>query len=270
MTKTGNIILVILLVVIIAVAVVVFRPNNEIGDLVDETDTVNMLVEDNAIAAFAQIPSDSLFADLVVLKNGGYVVVHEDEDGAPGAIIGESGYLSAGEHSDLSVPLSRELEEDESVFAMLHEDTDGDEIFDAEQDAPITGSTGDIIQASLTATSDLGHDSSNGDNMEEDGVTVVRYTSNGFTPSSVTISAGDTIRFVNESDRGMWVGSAMHPTHEVYDGTSLSDHCGDGPSSTSFDQCESGEEYVFTFEKTGSWGYHNHVRASHFGTIVVE
>lgn len=100
-------------------------------------------------------------------------------------------------------------------------------------------------------------------------VTTVTYGSTGFSPSSVTVRAGDTVRFVNESGASMWVASDEHPTHTQYAGTTRSEHCA-GSANTAFDQCESGNTYSFTFEKAGSWNYHNHVQASHGGTIVVE
>lgn len=105
----------------------------------------------------------------------------------------------------------------------------------------------------------------------EDGY-VVRYTNEGYVPSTMTIEAGETITFKNESRRAMWTASAMHPTHAVYDGTNLSEHC-DNKNETTFDECESsqpGEEWSFTFTKTGTWKYHNHVNPVHSGAIVVE
>jgi|TARA_Y100000310_G_scaffold345866_1_gene471937 plastocyanin len=86
----------------------------------------------------------------------------------------------------------------------------------------------------------------------------VTYTSDGFSPKTVTINAGDTVRFVNESSGGMWMASNNHPTHTIL---------------PSFDHKKSvgnGETYEFTFTETGSWGYHNHVNAGKGGTVIVE
>ena len=66
----------------------------------------------------------------------------------------------------------------------------------------------------------------------------------------------------------MWVASAQHPTHTAYAGTSLSQHCDDA-TDTSFDQCKSGSSYSFTFNKAGTWAYHNHSNSSHFGRVLV-
>ncbi|PIQ91741.1 MAG: hypothetical protein COV70_02095 [Parcubacteria group bacterium CG11_big_fil_rev_8_21_14_0_20_39_22] len=106
----------------------------------------------------------------------------------------------------------------------------------------------------------------------EDDATEIIYDGNNFSPDSVTIGQGDTVRFVNKSNRPMWVGSDLHPTHTIYGGTSLREHC-PSTGNTAFDQCESvGEDgvYEFTFDKTGKWGYHNHVSASASGEIIVQ
>ena len=87
---------------------------------------------------------------------------------------------------------------------------------------------------------------------------IVNYTANGFEPSSMTISIGETITFVNETEKSMRVASDPHPAH-----TDLS----------VFDEktgVEKGKSYSFTFEKKGTWGYHNHLSARDKGTIIVE
>lgn len=99
--------------------------------------------------------------------------------------------------------------------------------------------------------------------------TTVTYTTSGFSPATVTVDSGTTVTFVNESGRAMWVASGVHPTHSVYDGTSLSQHCPD-PDNSSFDQCAAGNTYSFTFDRAGTWGYHNHQGPQHTGTVIVE
>ena len=96
----------------------------------------------------------------------------------------------------------------------------------------------------------------------------VSYSSSGFSPAVVTVEVGDTVVWANAGGGRMWVASAVHPTHTVYDGTSLNEHCIGGTGS-SFDQCAPGSSYSFTFNKVGEWGYHNHARANHTGTVIV-
>lgn len=101
------------------------------------------------------------------------------------------------------------------------------------------------------------------------GVTIV-YASQGFSPNSVTIPAGTVITFVNQTGGNMWVASAPHPTHQAYDGTTVSEHCAAGYSDPApFDQCTSDNSFTFTFIKAGEWKYHNHADATDFGTIIV-
>lgn len=106
------------------------------------------------------------------------------------------------------------------------------------------------------------------DTTNDVGVATVTYTVGGFSPSEVTVNTGDTVRFVNESGAAMWVAGAAHPVHKAYDGTTLSVHCASG-AATSFDQCRAGDDYSFTFEKTGTWKYHDHLHASRTGTVIV-
>jgi plastocyanin len=87
--------------------------------------------------------------------------------------------------------------------------------------------------------------------------TTVRYTDQGFQPFTVTVKIGTQVTFVNESASGMWVASAVHPTHQLLPG---------------FDQLKSvsrGGSYTYTFEKVGTWQYHNHVTPERTGVIVV-
>lgn len=119
-----------------------------------------------------------------------------------------------------------------------------------EQQAPIVAPNEDASTGSPTAT--------------------VSYTAQGFSPATVTINKGDTVRFINENGGDMWVASAVHPTHTLYAGTSLTEHCTSGAENDAFDQCSVGGDYSFTFDKAGEWKYHNHVYAPHTGSIIVQ
>lgn len=98
--------------------------------------------------------------------------------------------------------------------------------------------------------------------------TTVVYTEDGFTPATVEVRKGDTIRFENRSNRDMWPASAFHPTHTIYPEKSASDCLG-----SSFDACRGvppGESWSFTFNSVGTWRYHDHLSAAKTGTVVVE
>lgn len=96
----------------------------------------------------------------------------------------------------------------------------------------------------------------------------VVFTDGGFSPSTITIKKGESVTWVNQSSGGMWVASNIHPSHAEYSGTALREHCPD-TAGTAFDECGTGSSYTFTFEKAGTWQYHNHVDAQKTGTIIV-
>ena len=99
----------------------------------------------------------------------------------------------------------------------------------------------------------------------------VYLTSSGFQPSEITVGQGGTVTWVNNGSSQMWVGSDSHPSHTEYAGSSLPEHCSGGDQvEAAFDQCSSGDRFSFTFEKTGEWGYHNHLDSSQIGTVTVE
>ncbi len=99
----------------------------------------------------------------------------------------------------------------------------------------------------------------------------VTYTSAGFSPKSVTIAKGGTVTFVNQAGSAMWVASDPHPVHTSYDGTSRSQHCAAGYTGPKpFDQCSGTGNFTFTFDKAGSFGYHNHSNDNDAGTIIVQ
>lgn len=86
----------------------------------------------------------------------------------------------------------------------------------------------------------------------------VIYTGTTFVPNTLNINKEDTVLFLNQSSQGMWVASAPHPTHTDY---------------PEFDQemtVGNGDSYRFTFQRVGTWRYHNHQNPSAFGSITVE
>ena len=90
------------------------------------------------------------------------------------------------------------------------------------------------------------------------GGATISMTDTGFVPADVTIAVGDTVTFVNDAQANKWPASDVHPTHEIL------------PDFDPGRGLATGEEYSFTFTEVGSWKYHDHLRASHGGTITVE
>lgn len=101
---------------------------------------------------------------------------------------------------------------------------------------------------------------------------VVTYTDSGYSPNTITIKKGETVTWKNDSKLLMWTASAVHPTHKAYPGTNIA-NCGTPAGSNQFDACggvASGQSWSFKFDNVGTWGYHNHLKASDWGKIIVE
>lgn len=100
----------------------------------------------------------------------------------------------------------------------------------------------------------------------------VRVTANGFEPASLTVKKGDRVTWMNEAGREVWPASAVHPTHTAYPGSDIA-KCGTAEAATIFDACggiTNGSAWSFVFNEAGTWRYHDHLRASVTGSVVVE
>ena len=89
------------------------------------------------------------------------------------------------------------------------------------------------------------------------GESVVTYTDSGFSPKEITVKKGTKVTFRNDSSMGMWTASGVHPTHQLLPG---------------FDALKSvanGGVYEYTFTKVGRWQYHNHLKSSDGGVVIV-
>jgi plastocyanin len=94
-----------------------------------------------------------------------------------------------------------------------------------------------------------------GNNLSEG--SSVQYSDTGFTPKVLTVKKGTAVTFSNKSSRAMWVASAPHPSHTIL------------PEFDELVSVSNGKSYTFTFEKVGTWKYHNHMNPSDFGSVMV-
>ena len=95
---------------------------------------------------------------------------------------------------------------------------------------------------------------------------VVAYEDTGFWPSEVLLERGQSVRFTNNSSANLWVASDGSAENPEYPG--LSD-CG----SSFFDTCRAlapREFWEFTFEKAGTWAFHNNLDKGKSGVVRVE
>ena len=94
--------------------------------------------------------------------------------------------------------------------------------------------------------------------VDQDSANQVTYDGTRFIPDTITIQAGETVTWLNESTSSMWIASDPHPFH-----TSL----------LGFDARRAtpqGNTYSFTFDNPGTRGYHNHLRSTIRATVIVE
>jgi plastocyanin len=87
---------------------------------------------------------------------------------------------------------------------------------------------------------------------------VVRIEASGFSPRSVAIRQGDMVVFENRSSHARWPASNIHPTHHIY--PEFDPRAPVGP----------GQQWAFTFDRPGTWNYHDHLAPDVSGTVVVE
>lgn len=93
----------------------------------------------------------------------------------------------------------------------------------------------------------------------------VTYTGTGYSPSTLTVRAGDAVLFQNNSRVQMWPESFVDDTHPAYPGQSA---C----SGSTFDACNEiapGQSWSFTFRIIGTWQYRDHLFRNVTGTVVV-
>ena len=79
-----------------------------------------------------------------------------------------------------------------------------------------------------------------------------------FSPATVTIAAGTSVRFTNKDSVPHWPASGVHPTHQV---------C---PGFDSLRPLQSGESYSFKFTVAKTCPAHDHLNPGARGTVVVQ
>ena len=115
-------------------------------------DSSGLRVGENGLYVSDQKPGEEINANLVFMNGDGFVVIHESDNGNPGAIIGSSAILSSGDSNNVVIELSRMTTDNENLIAMLHKDN-GDKEFNPSEDSPVVSEQGNIIQMSFQISS---------------------------------------------------------------------------------------------------------------------
>lgn len=132
-------------IIILAVLAYLLFANTQPSSTENTDTSSTMLAEESAVLVMEQKPGTSVTASLIVLKSPGFLVIHEDNNGAPGAILGASALLQAGESSMVEVTLSRATRDGERLHTMLHTDADANGTFSASSDTPVQSKLGGPI-----------------------------------------------------------------------------------------------------------------------------
>lgn len=112
----------------------------------------------------------------------------------------------------------------------------------------------ETVQPSQTPTTSPSS-ASEGAMMKE--VTIVKITSVGFSPQTITIKAGDKVTWTNGDSANHTVNSSPHPIHT------------DNPF-LNLGLIKPGESKSVTFEKSGTYKYHDHLNPSLTGSVTVQ
>lgn len=113
--------------------------------------TTTNAVTVNSITITDQFPGNIVYASSVRLSDNGFIVIHKDNSGTPGDIIG-SQYLAKG-INPAKITLTADTTDGKTYHAMLHKD-DGDKKFDATKDLPIKDSSGKTVMKAFKVTSE--------------------------------------------------------------------------------------------------------------------
>lgn len=88
--------------------------------------------------------SGAINITLAALAQSGYVIIHKEENGQPGTIIGASALLTAGSHENVEIAPNFPLVAGEAYYAMIHFD-DSDGFYLVDNDLPARDSQGNPI-----------------------------------------------------------------------------------------------------------------------------
>ena len=87
---------------------------------------------------------------------------------------------------------------------------------------------------------------------------VIRISASGFTPQVVQIQKGQSVQWINNDSNPHQIASDPHPTHTGYPGLESN-------------ALIHGDSFTFTFDKTGKFGYHDHLNPLKLlGTVIVK
>ncbi|MBI5457019.1 hypothetical protein HY969_04760 [Candidatus Kaiserbacteria bacterium] len=135
------------------------QATTDVGANEGSEETVSgMRAEENMVVVMEQKPGNIIVGSVIYLAAPGYLVIHEDNNGEPGAILGSSTLLSAGESAGVEVALSRASKDGETLHAMLHFEKGANATFFAAEDTPVPSRLGGPISGWFEISSEVSSD----------------------------------------------------------------------------------------------------------------
>ncbi len=207
-----------------------------------------------------QDAKDRVLIDSVILPVDGYAVIRGIVGNHLSQIIEISPFLEKGEHKNILITYGDENPDKEDLIAMLYVDN-GDKSFSGNT-RPYKDESGQMIavyvKTGLPVPTSITEPTVMMDKTMGMTMATVHYTIKGFDPKTITVPVGTMVEFVNETDGDMWVASNPHPQHDIL------------PTFDEFEGVPKGGSYIYTFDKKGTWPYHDHLNAATEGSIKVE
>lgn len=225
---------------------------------ITRSDTVEQQtsISSEKLVVSSQPAQTSVTIDKVILEKGGFVVIRGSDGKRLSQVIEMSQYLDPGEYNNITIELGDfyEYKPEDQLIAMIYHD-EGDKTFN-ELDQPSTNGPAVFVKTGQPVPTSIFDEqvvASGGT-----GMATIIYTNKGFGPSKLTVPVGTMVEFVNKSDIEMWVASNIHPEHDIL------------PTFDQFKSVERDMNYMYIFDKKGSWKYHDHLSPSFEGVINVE
>lgn len=125
------------------------------------------------------------------------------------------------------------------------------------QDSDENSDTTNTSQTSDRTDDAHADDTENADTGEATETSTITYTDSGFSPATITVTAGTAITVKNDSSSPLQFSSDPHPAHTDEEELNLS-------------TLSPGKSSTFTVTETGTFGFHNHLDEDATGTLIVQ